>query len=405
MRRNLAIFGAAVVLLGMAVPASSQQQQGWSATLEAESDPGLPLAWVTALAVDSRGRVYVTDNALDGIAVLAPELTLEREVGRKGEGPGEFEWPATIQILEDDSLYVWDGRRFRVTVFEALALAYTVSLSLESARELWRIPGQLGYVGLRSLPFYADQREEDHGRFDVLYRLGTDGDMESDSIYAVPAAEPLVVRGERSLMIGSHPFGAEPFLSLLGDDRIVYANSRVPTVLLLDLSGTVQDSFDVPMTPVPVSAAELRAAIDDNQQEGYEAFARVLEEGAPYMWPALTGLVVDDQQHIWVGGRARSETDKWEWVAFTREGTRVGSVLLPPGFRLYAVRDGKLFGVATDALDVPRIQLYRLDGGWGRAGNVCENRNSWASLSPSGPAARANCGATLQTMTCFRCNS
>lgn len=39
---------------------------------------------MTALAVDSERRVYVTDNALDGIADLAPELTLEREVGRKG---------------------------------------------------------------------------------------------------------------------------------------------------------------------------------------------------------------------------------------------------------------------------------------------------------------------------------
>ncbi len=77
----------------------------------------------------------------------------------------------------------------------------------------------------------------------------------------------------------------------------------MPSVLLLDPSGTVQDSFDVPVTPVPVGAAELRAAIDDNRQEGYEAFARVLEEGAPFMWPAVTGLAVDDQQRIWVGGR------------------------------------------------------------------------------------------------------
>jgi len=206
------MFGAAGVSLGVSAPASTQQQPGWSATLEAESDPGLPLAWVTALAVDSKGKVYVTDNALDGIAVLAPDLTLEREVGRKGEGPGEFEWPATIQILEDDSLYVWDGRRFRVTVFEpkALAVAYTVSLSLKSARELWRIPGQRGYVGQRSLPFYADQREEDHGRFDVLYRLGNDGNVESDSIYAVPAAEPLVVRGDRSVMVGAIPSAPSP---------------------------------------------------------------------------------------------------------------------------------------------------------------------------------------------------
>ena len=82
MRRNLAIFGAVVVSLGMAAPASSQQQEGWSATLESESDPGLPLAWVTALAVDSRGRVYVTDNALDGIAVLAPEQGRSSRQGR-----------------------------------------------------------------------------------------------------------------------------------------------------------------------------------------------------------------------------------------------------------------------------------------------------------------------------------
>lgn len=365
MRRNLAMFGAVVVSLGTAAPASPHQQPSWSATLEAESDPGLPLAWVTGLAVDSKRRVYVTDNALDGIAVLAADLTLEREVGRKGEGPGEFEWLATIQILEGDSLYAWDGRRFRVTVFEprVLAVAYTVPLSLKSARELWRIPGQRGYVGQRSLPFYADQREEDHGRFDVLYRLGNDGNLESDSIYAVPAAEPLVVRSEGSVMVGSHPFGAEPFVSLLGEDRIVYADSRVPSVFVLDLAGAVQDSFDVPVKPVPVGAAELRAAIADNQQEGYEAFARALEEGAPYVWPALTGLVVDDQQRIWVGGRSESRTDEREWIAFRREGTRVGSVLLPPTFELHAVSDGRLFGVATDELDVPRIQVYRLEEG------------------------------------------
>ena len=111
------MLGAVVVSLGVAAPASSHQQPGWSATLEAESDPGLPLARVTALAVDSKGRAYVTDNALDGIAVLAADLTLEREVGRKGEGPGEFKWPTAIQILAGDSLQVFDGGLARVTVF------------------------------------------------------------------------------------------------------------------------------------------------------------------------------------------------------------------------------------------------------------------------------------------------
>ena len=343
-------------------PATSLQQQTWPATLEARSDPGLHLAWVTALAVDSNRRAFVVDAGRNSILVLGADLTLEQEVGREGEGPGEFKWPTTIQILEGDSLYVYDGLLLRVTVFQprALAVAYTIPLSLDTPGALWRIPGQRGYVGLRSLSFSVGQKEDDHGRFDIVFLLGKDGDVESDSIHAVPAAEPLVARTETSVMVGSHPFGAESFLSFLGTDRLVYANSRVPTVELLDLAGTLQNSFDVPATPVPVSDAELRATIENEQAE---PFVRVLEEGAPYMWPALTGLVVDDEGRIWVGERLESMGDEWEWTAFTDEGSAVGSVRLPSNFELHAVRDGRLFGVATDELDVPRVQVYRLEGG------------------------------------------
>ncbi len=358
-RVTIAIAVGALIAFPNAA-AGSYQQETWSATLEAESDPSLPLGWVSGVAVDSKRRVYVTDGVLEGIAVLGVDLTLEREVGRHGRGPGEFDWPTTIQILAGDSLYVFDASLFRVTVFEpqALAVAYTINLPLKTPSALWRIPGQGGYVGLRSLPFYAEQRADDQGRFDVMFLLGQDGEPESDSIYAVPAAEPLVVRRERGVMVGSHPFGAESFVSLLGTDRLVYANSRVPTVMVLDLAGGVQESFNVPMTAVPVTAGELRATIEKEQQE---VFARVLEEGAPYMWPTLTGLVVDDEQRIWVGGRSESQRDEWEWAAFTPEGVEVGSVRLPSGFKLHAVSDGRLFGVATDELDVPRIQVYRLE--------------------------------------------
>ena len=96
-------------------PATSLQQQTWSATLEAESDPGLHLARVTALDVDSNRRVFVVDPTRNDIVVLGADLTLEQVVGREGEGPGEFKWPATIQIIEGDSLYVFDGRLLRVT--------------------------------------------------------------------------------------------------------------------------------------------------------------------------------------------------------------------------------------------------------------------------------------------------
>ena len=358
-RMALNSLAALAVLLG---GRPGVAQPTWTATLEAESDPGLGLGRVVGLAVDSKLKVYVNDGYLDGIAVLAPDLTFEQEVGRKGQGPGEFDWPTSIQILGGDSLHVFDGALARVTVFEPLArtVAYTTTLPvITNPSRLWSLPGQRGYVGARWLPFYATQRAQDQGRYEVVFRLGRDGNAESDSLYAFAARERLVVRGDRSVMVGPHPFGSESFLSLLGSDRLVYANSRVPTVIVLDLTGTVQSSFAVPATPVPVSATELRDVI---QREEQEAFVRVLEEGAPYVWPALTGLAVDDEQRIWVGGRSESMSDEWEWTAFTQKGNKVGSVLLPAGFVVYAVRDSRLFGVVTDALDVPRIRVYRL---WG----------------------------------------
>lgn len=348
------------VLAVLPVSRNAVAQPTWTATLEAESEPNLPIGRVLNLAVDSNLKVYVMDGYLDGIGVLGPDLTFEREVGRKGEGPGEFDWPTSIQILAGDSLQVFDGGLARVTVFEpqTLTVAYTTTLpAINNPSRLWKLPGQRGYVGSRWLPFYATQREDDQGRSEVVFRLGRDGSAEADSLYAFPAAERLVARGEGSVMVGPHPFGGQSFLRLLGTDRLVHANSRVPSVIVLDLAGSVQYSFDVPATPVPVSAAELRAVVD---REEHEAFVRVLEQGAPYMWPALTGLAVDDEQRIWVGGRAESGSKEWEWTAFTHEGRKDVSVLLPAGFVVHAVRRDRLFGVFTDELDVPHIRMYRL---------------------------------------------
>lgn len=349
----------------LSVPSHSYGQQTWSTTLVAESDPGLHLGRVTGLAVDSRRRVYVSDSSWDGIAILGADLTFEQEVGRKGEGPGEFNWPATIQILAGDSLFVFDGRLARATVFEpqAQTVAYTVNLPpVNNPRSLWRIAGQRGYVGVRSPPISVGQSERDDQNLrDIVFSIGTGGEMESDSIYVVPAAEPLIVRSGGSVMVGAHPYGSEPFLGLLGDDRLVYADSRSPSVSVLDLDGTVQHSFAVPAaTQVPVGDAELKARIES---QAVEPFARALEQGAPYMWPALTGLIVDDEQRIWVGARSESISDQWEWTAFTEEGGAVGSVLLPSTFELYAVRDDRLFGVVTDELGVPTINVYRLSEG------------------------------------------
>ena len=134
--------------------------------------------------------------------------------------------------------------------------------------------------------------------------------------------------------MGGHPFGRESHVRLLGGNRIAHANSEALDVTVLDFDGSTAHTFSYPTTPIPVTAAELRAA----SEELNEPMAEVLRSGAPYTWPALVGLVTDDEERIRAGIRAPQESTLWEWAAFAPDSTHAGSVLLPAEHLLQDVR-------------------------------------------------------------------
>ena len=71
-------LNALAVLAVLAGGRIAVAQPTWAATLEAESDPSLPIGRVILLTVDSKLKVYVNDGYLDGIAVLGPNLAFGR---------------------------------------------------------------------------------------------------------------------------------------------------------------------------------------------------------------------------------------------------------------------------------------------------------------------------------------
>ncbi|MCY3808474.1 MAG: hypothetical protein OXG58_03385 [Gemmatimonadetes bacterium] len=155
--------------------------------------------------------------------------------------------------------------------------------------------------------------------------------------------------------MAGHPFGRTSFVGLLADGRIAHASSDALEVRTIDLAGDVQTAFSYPTTDMPVSRRDLAAAADGLGRD----LAHLLRDGAPYSWPSLTGLVVDDEGRIWIGLRGPDLT-KWEWAAFLVDGTHQLSVEFPAGFEVHAVRGGRMVGVEPDELDVPRILAYRL---------------------------------------------
>jgi len=65
---------------------------------------------------DSRGRYYVY-SGLPYFLVFSPEGNALQRIGRRGGGPGEFRAVTGIMIDPADSLFVFDARHGRITVF------------------------------------------------------------------------------------------------------------------------------------------------------------------------------------------------------------------------------------------------------------------------------------------------
>ena len=99
----------------------------------ANSPASADLMGVGALDVDSLGNIYVGDRS-GQLLVFAPDGNVLRKLGRKGQGPGEFDRIQTVRVLPGDSVYAFDVGLQRATVFAANAArpAYSVNLGSNS---------------------------------------------------------------------------------------------------------------------------------------------------------------------------------------------------------------------------------------------------------------------------------
>ncbi len=92
-------------------PAESARVDTVRATITAElseDSPRTPYLFgvVTGLALDAAGRLYVSDGGELNVAVFTSVGARVTTIGRKGRGPGEFQYPTGPVVGDDGALYV-----------------------------------------------------------------------------------------------------------------------------------------------------------------------------------------------------------------------------------------------------------------------------------------------------------
>lgn len=316
---------------------------------------------VASVAVGPGERLWVADATNSEIRVFAPDGSLERVVGRQGQGPGEFGSLYSVAWV-DDVLLALDFGNGRVAEISP------EGEWLGSRRAPGRMTGSPSM--LRLYPVAGDEVYQWSIRTDPDFQRvwvrhgpgGIEGAFPQPPLEA-PGAQTVECRMEGGIGFHSNPWSPTAFQHPAPGGRIWVATSDRNRLALVDSAGDTVRVLDRDAPPVPLSDAEW--------EEADAAYRRFREswQGAectgpwerPDHKPAFRNVLVDTSGRLWV---ERMTADGTRWEVFDREGRPRGAV---PGFEYFDrtaphLSSGHVAWVTRDTiLGVPRVHWRRLE--------------------------------------------
>jgi hypothetical protein len=335
---------------------------------------------ISAVATDSRGRVFVADWLASEIRVYAADGALLTVLGRAGDGPGEYRSINSLQT-HGDSLFVLDAQTRRVTVYSPFAdhqgeMVRTIQVPAFDARPDQLMIGDSGKFFVRYTTFALGGPAGAPG---VTVRSFTpEGELVDDTLVIMPGPEWLVMDGGAEWM----PFGAHPTIRLSAREELWTNWSRDPVVRAMGASDDPPMLVQVDVEPRPVERAALdrlaskvggtEPEITANRGRWAEAWRRGL---IPVSTPVVHDFVVASDGRLWIMTAVPDEEIKRGPSGFvyvspdpgrpvlvaTPDSKEVALALIPSRARIVEVRDRAVTAVVSDSLGVQWIEIYSLN--------------------------------------------
>ena len=316
-------------------------------------DPAAPESYLGppgAMTMSEDGTIFVADGRAGRVVAFSSDGAFLRTYGRRGQGPGEFRFPALLEVI-DDALWAQDLSGQRTHVF---------SLDGSFLRTVG-IPGPPRGLIDGYWWFLAD------GRI-VIYEVG----MLRDEEHTYQRAEMRVMDAEGNVLASREtPWlpATERFqpadrseavtleLQFRGFSEGRYARQHgfflmsadQPEVRVYDLDGDLTRILRIDLPPRPVTDEdratalarledELQRALNPDESSSYRPDprpARIQRDNPRYVDPKdyWRGMFVDDKGFVWLmplpdhGGFQSGPS--WSWLVLSAEGEYLGRTLAP----------------------------------------------------------------------------
>lgn len=324
---------------------------------------------ITDARMTADGSVVVADGGQSVIRVFDQDGKFLAQMGREGQGPGEFSRLKTIWVVPPDTIGAWDPGNARVTYFTMdgrLTRSAQLSPPLGSAK-----------AGTPDV-FVAEFGD---GSFAVgIYRAGgiKVGPGTPDSI----SIEQFGLDGAFQRHIGEVdgltrfgrtpiPFSPHPDFAQHGDS-VYFTDGMAGRVEVWSSERSGARTMELPIEAPEMEGAwkQLESTLQAQDASMWLGLLPDMPREEPI--PSILGLLVDSAGRLWTkkydpatdalwlsGGRARGG----EWSVMSPGGTPVATVQVPHGLALLQVTGDRMLTLSADTLGVERVEVHMIHAG------------------------------------------
>jgi hypothetical protein len=340
-----------------------------------------PLFRPLAIAVAGACDVWVADGGNAKVHRWGCDGRPLPSLGRKGEGPGEFQAPSVVQALPGDSVWVWDRMNARLTAFSGRTgqLLGTRRLSISSATNGFVrafLPARPEWLVFTENYPGAERRPTESLAF--LWTLDAEGRAQR-AVHRMPAPETVIDRDAGGSASVDAPFQRRPTVLRMPDGSVLIGNTGSTELVRYRPGPRLVEAgrIRLAVTPIPVTAADRRRWSDsvaarlraDREAGHLDAAARASFAARhdrlmrsvtfPPTYPAYTLAAVDPDGGVWIQLASRGGPSRWQ-IHDGRTGALRRRVELPTRGRITAVAPirGAVFVIELDEEDVPHVVRY-----------------------------------------------
>lgn len=371
--------GCLVALCLLALPQTAVSQVRWSVDakptfdLGAESDDTLDtfalIRGVTRLAT---GEIVVADGRYFTLRYFGANGVFRRSVGRRGDGPGEFQ-SITRMLRCGDSLFIFRSNDPLVQVFHVNG-TFKRNMQLATPQPQWSTPHTTSCNDQGHFLSYGWENSKDRkaGTFRsvIPFWFNTADGKLTKVIAELLGSERFGQTRQDGSLGGSGPLPLGKLSVIaIGHDRAYVGTADSFAIHVFDLNGKPLAMIRKPRMDLKTTPADIARYIRlDTTGRSPTTIRSRLAQSKQVKWPATlpaySAFVVDSDDNLWVQSFPRASEATSRWTVFSPRGLEVARIELPLDLAVKEIGRDYVLGVALEPPDdVQHVKVYRLRRG------------------------------------------